>query len=194
MIRILVGILALTISVRNSSAQSLMMKSNLLYAGATLTPNLGAEIRLGDGSTLDIKSAYNPWNKKVKTSDHKKFVHWMTQAELRYWPCRSFAGHFLGIHLIASQYDINQMNIDFIMGHDSEKYRFRGYGFGAGISYGYQWLLGKNWSIEANVGIGSALLNLNRYEYDQYGDSEYPERKTYWGPTRFGINLMYFIK
>ena len=194
MIRILVAILVLTVSNRYASSQNLMIKANLLYAGATFTPNLGAEMRLGNRSTLDIRNAYNPWNLIESAGNNKKNVHWMTQAELRYWSCRSFDGHFFGIHLIASQYNISKMNLDFILGEDSEKYRFQGFGLGTGVSYGYQWLLSKNWNLEANIGIGVALLKYDRYECRQCGKQKGSERLIYWGPTRFGINLVYFIK
>ena len=194
MIRIILTIIAFTISIQYTSAQSVMAKANLLYAGSTLTPNIGAEIRLGNRSTLDIVGAYNPWNLRGNEDNNKKFVHWMTQAEFRYWTCQSFDGHFIGAHLLASQYNISQKNLDFIIGRNSKKYRYQGYGWGGGISYGYQWLLSKNWSLETNIGIGIALLDYDKYECRQCGKQESNEQMIYWGTTKFGINLLYFIK
>ena len=171
-----------------------MVKTNLLYAGATYTPNLGAEIRLSDKNTLDIGVAYNPWNLKGSTDNNEKFVHWMAQAEFRHWPCRSFDGHFVGAHVFASQYNISRKRLDFILGNDSRKYRYQGYGLGAGASYGYQWLLSKNWSLEVNIAIGIAFLNHDKYECRQCGNQESTERLIYWGPSRLGLNLIYFIR
>ena len=194
MVRIIIIVFALAVSAWHTSAQSVMLKTNLLYTGATLTPNLGAEIRLGDRTTLDFWGSYNPWNLEGRNESNKKLVHWMSQVELRYWPCRSFDGHFFGLHLLTSQYNIGQKNLDFILGNESEKYRFQGYGLGGGISYGYQWLLSKNWSLSANVGIGLAFLNHERYESRHGGKLKDKENMTYIGPTRLGINLIYFIK
>ena len=193
MTRIIIIFFALTISIWYASAQSLMMKTDLMYAAVTSTPNLGAEMRLGDKSTLDIKGAYHPWNLQGTADNNRKLVHWKAQVEYRYWPCRNFDGHFFGVHVLASQYNVGQRNLDFMLGVGSEKYRFQGYGLGAGISYGYQWLLGKNWSLEANAGFGAAFLNHDKYEFRKCGEQKDSERLTYWGPTVLGINLVYFI-
>ena len=171
-----------------------MVKTNMLYAGASFTPNIGAEIRLGNRSTLDIGGAYNPWNLRGSADNNKKFVHWMAQAEYRYWSCQSFDGHFFGAYILASQYNISQKNLDFIFGRNSKKYRFEGYVLGIGTSYGYQWLLSKNWSLEANLGIGIALLDYDKYECLQCGKHEDKVQMMYLGLTRLGINLIYFIK
>ena len=181
-------------SVRYTSAQNLMMKTDLMYAAATLTPNLGAEMRLGDKSTLDIKGSYHPWNLQGSADNNKKLVHWKAQVEYRFWSCRNFDGHFFGVHVLAAQYNIGQRNLDSMFGMDSEKYRFQGYGLGTGISYGYQWLIGKNWSLEANAGIGAAFLKHDKYEYRKCGERKDSERLIYWGPTVLGINLIYSIK
>ena len=194
MIRIIAAIFTLIISIQYSLAQSVMVKTNMLYAGATLTPNVGAEIRLGNKSTLDIGGAYNPWNLKGSEDNNKKFVHWMSQVEYRYWLCRSFDGHFLGAYILASQYNISQKNIDFIMGRNSQKYRYQGYGLGVGTSYGYQWLITKNWSLEANLGIGLAFMDYDKYECSQCGKHDDKVQKVHIGLTRLGINLIYFIK
>ncbi|MDR2039997.1 MAG: DUF3575 domain-containing protein [Bacteroidales bacterium] len=192
--RILLVIFVLTTTIHCISAQDMMLKTNLLYAGATFTPNIGAEIRLNSNFTLDLNGAYNPWNLKGSAESNKKLVHWMAQAELRYYTCRSFDGHFFGVHLLASQYNIIQRNLDFILGNDSEKYRFQGYGIGAGLSYGYQWVLSKNWSLEATVGIGAMYLDFDKYECRTCGKQEGSETKIYLGPTRLGINLIYYIR
>ena len=196
MIRIITAILSfiLTMSIQNVPAQSAMVKTNAIYAGATLTPNIGVEIRLGDKSTLDIGGGYNPWYLKGSMDSNKKFVHWISQAEFRYWLCQSFDRHFLGVHLLASEYNISQKKLDFIFGADSQKYRFQGYGLGAGISYGYQWLLSRNWSLEANLGIGAVFMDYDKYECRQCGEHENSVQMVHVGLTRLGINIIYFIK
>ena len=75
-----------------SKAQTLAVKSNLLY-DATTTMNLGLEVALSRKWTLDIPVNYNPWK-----FDDTRLKHWGIQPELRYWFCESFNRTFIGLH------------------------------------------------------------------------------------------------
>ena len=79
------------ISVLPSSAQSIpsdsvifiptgSIKNNLLY-DATLTPNIGLEVKIGSRSSFQAFYGINPW----KFSDTKKWRHWSLMPEYRYW-------------------------------------------------------------------------------------------------------------
>ena len=81
------------------------LKTNILYA-ATSTPNLGLEISWGTRLSFNMTGGYNPWNRKGTKGDNDKIVHWLMQPELRYWFCEPMAGHFISIHVIATQYNI----------------------------------------------------------------------------------------
>lgn len=56
--------------------------------------------------SVNVIGGYNPWNRKGKKGDNDKIVHWLIQPELRYWFCEPAGGHFIGIHAIATQYNI----------------------------------------------------------------------------------------
>lgn len=180
-------------AVQPAKAQQEAIKTNLLYGGATLTPNLGLEFGLSRKLSLDLSVGYNPWNLKGTKDSNEKLVHLMTQAELRYWTCQKFDGHFFGVHGLYSQYNIGQKKLDFIFGSDSKDYRFQGTAIGGGFSYGYQWILGKRWSLEATIGIGAAYLSYDKYECKTCGNLVGTENKFYFGPTRVGINIVYII-
>ena len=52
--------------------------------------------------------------------------------------------------------DVNMSNLDiFGLGN----YRYDGKIYGAGISYGYHWILKNRWSMEATIGAGYARLD-----------------------------------
>lgn len=172
-------------------AQDISLKTNLLYGIGTLTPNAGAELSLGRWSTLDISVGYNPWNLKGNKTDNKKFVHWLGEIEYRYWLCEKFNGHFFGIHGLGSQYNISQHHILSLF---DAQYRYQGYALGGGVSYGYHLMLDKRWGIEFNIGAGVAFLNHGKYECRTCGEKIGNEKKTYWGPTKAGISLIYIIK
>lgn len=45
----------------------------------------------------------------------------------------------------------------------TEGERHQGWGAGAGISYGYSWLLSRHWNLEATVGVGYLYLKSDKY-------------------------------
>ena len=63
-----------------------------------------------------------------------------------------------------------------------------------GISYGYSWILGKRWNIEATIGFGYAYSNYDKYDCATCGRFKGSQDKHYFGPTKAGISLIYIIK
>ena len=160
------------------------IKTNALY-WATSTPNLGLEIGLAKKLTLDISGNYNPW----KFSDNKQLKHWLVQPELRYWLCERFNGSFFGLHGHYADADISNLDM-FGLGHD----RYDGKIYGAGISYGYQWMISPQWNLEAGLSLGYAHLNYKRYGQPEGAAFIEKSHCNYWGPTQIGISLVYFIQ
>lgn len=73
-----------------------------------------------------------------------------------------------------------------------QDYRFEGWMLGAGVAYGYQWLLSKHWSIEAEIGIGYVYSRYDKYECPHCGDLlEENKPHNYFGPTKAAVNLIY---
>ena len=175
-------------------SQIVAVKTNLLYGAYTNTPNLNIEIGLGKRSTLELGGGYNPWNLNGKESDNKKLVHWLGQAEYRYWLCQKFTGHFFGVHALGSQFNIGGHELPLLFEKGSKDYRYEGYGYGGGISYGYQFYVSKRWSIEATIGVGYAHLRYDKYDCPKCGSKLTSENKNYIGPTKAGISLIYIIK
>lgn len=177
-----------------ATAQSVAIKTNILYAASAFTPNLGIEIGLSHRSTLDLTAGYNPWNLNGERNDNKKLVHWLGNVEYRYWLCEKFNGHFFGAHALASQYNISQHNLPLLFGKNSKEYRHEGWAAGAGISYGYQWILTNHWNIEATIGIGYARMEYDKYECRNCGEKLGSESRNYFGPTKAGVSFIYIIK
>lgn len=161
------------------------IKTNALYL-ATTTPNLGIEFALAKKLTLDVSGNYNPW----KFSDNRQIKHWLVQPELRYWLCERFNGSFLGIHGLYGDLDFNNLDV---LGLD--RYRYDGPFYGGGISYGYQWIISKRWSMEATIGLGFI-----RFDYDKYapnsegGEKIEHEKWDFYGPTKLGLSFIYVFK
>lgn len=104
-----------------------------------------------------------------------------------------FNGHFLGFHLHGGIYQVAGIDMPFGLWDGLNDSRFKGHFYGAGISYGYQWILGKHWNLEANIGVGYA-----RAKYEQYPCIECPQKtgeghKNYFGPTKAALSLIYLF-
>lgn len=177
--------------------QKVAVKTNLLY-DATSTLNLGFEFGLSKKWTLDVSGNYNPW----EFGENRKMKHWMVQPEMRYWLCEKFNGHFFGLHAHGAQYNWGGMlpwgfkngKMFGIENRNIQEHRYEGWLVGAGLSYGYQWILGKRWSLEASLGIGYAYLNYAKYKCEKCGEKIGDGHKNYFGPTKAAVSIIYIIK
>ena len=173
-----------------AKAQDVNIKTNLL-PDALLSPNLGVEFGLKPHWSLDLTGEVNLW-----TIDDHKWKHWLVQPELRYWFCEYFAKHFVGLHLIGGQYNFGNIknSINFLGSDFSQltDYRFQGWAVGAGIAYGYSFLLSKHWNLELEIGLGYIFTRYDKYECkDCNRKVEGPKDHNYVGPTKAAVNLVY---
>ena len=171
-------ILLLFSGISKCTAQKVAIKTNLFYGLYTRTPNLGVEWGLSPRGTLELGGGYN----------------WFTVAEYRYWTCERFNGHFWGIHVLGTQYNIAGHKLPLLFGSDSKQFRYEGWGAGGGISYGYHFFLGNHWSLEASIGIGYVRLHYDKFKCETCGEKINTENRNYFGPTKAAISLVYLIK
>ena len=71
---------------------------------------------------------------------------------------------------------------------------YDGWGVGGGFSYGYQWIIGKHWNLETELGIGYAYLKYDKYLRNRCGRFIDTGHRNYWGPTKLSISFMYLFK
>lgn len=169
----------------NMYGQKTVVKTNLLQ-DVTTTLNLGLEFGVRKKTTLDISGSYNPW----KFGDARfRFV--LIQPEARYWLCEKFNGSFLGLHAHYAHYNVGGLKG---FGHNIRHNRYQGNLYGGGFSYGYQWILGDRWNLEAILGVGYARLIDDKYPCASCGTRIKRDHRNYWGPTKAGITLIYILK
>lgn len=161
------------------------IKTNILY-DMTSTLNLGLEVGIGRQWSLDVPVNYNGW----LSTDRHKFKHWMIQPELRYWLCRKYDGHFFGIHGHYAKFNVGGIQPISQLRNN----RFQGRLYGGGISYGYQWILGVRWGLEATLGVGYVHFKYDHYRCWTCEERVGPYQKNYFGPTKAGISLIYLLK
>lgn len=168
-----------------------LLKSNLLHGLGTLTPNIGVEFGLASRTSLEIHGAINPWRLKSKMSDNKKLAHLFIRPEFRYWLCERFNGHFFGVHAFFAHYNVGSYDIPMMF---EKKYRYDGIAVGGGFTYGYHLPFHKRWGVEFNVGLGAMWMDYDRFDCAACEKSSVPKTKTYFGPTRAGVTLVFNIK
>lgn len=183
-------LLALFGSLCGVHAQNVALKTNLLY-DATATLNGGVEVKLAPQWTGDLSANLNAWAIK----DHR-WKHWLVQPEIRYWFCEAFSGHFVAAHLIGGQYNFGNLDMNFkFLGTDFRQlkdYRFQGWMGGAGIAYGYSWILDRHWNIEAEIGIGWVYTRYDSYPCATCGKKlDSNKAHNYFRPTKAAINIVY---
>lgn len=189
---ILLLVLCATSVVNRLHAQEWAVKSNLLY-DATASINLGVEKALAERWTIELSGNWNPFEFK----DNKKWKHWLIQPEVRYWLCRKFGGHFFAAHLWGGEYNVgNISNLPDLLGtrfSQLEHFRYEGFFAGAGVGYGYAWMLGKHWNLEAEVAVGYAYTRYDKFECFNCGSRLGDADHHYFGPTKLAINLVYLF-
>lgn len=174
-------------------AQDFALKSNLLY-DATATINIGAEVGLSPRWTLDVSGNFNGWT----MSHERRWKHWMLQPEARYWFCQRFGGHFLGMEAHGGQFNVGGLNnsIHFLGTHVSRlsDERFQGWFVGGGVTYGYAWMLGRHWNLEAEIGLGYSYTRYDTYQCVGCGKKTEEDRHhNYYGPTKAALSLVYIF-
>lgn len=171
-------------SVNTSHAQKWAVKSNLLY-DATATINLGVEAALGRRVTLDVSGNYNPW----KFGD--------AGGNTGSYNPKCATGSARVSTAISSDFTPttpNTMREESISAPPSATTVIRGTSTAPGLSYGYQWLIGKRWNLEATVGVGYARLWDRKYPIAECGEVIRTRSRNYFGPTKIGLTLIFIIK
>lgn len=190
-IKIITLLLVIVTGIPGMFARGVALKTNLLY-DATLTANAGAEFQLAPRWSFDLSGNLNAWS----IHGHK-WKHWLVQPEARYWFCDAIAGHFVGAHLLGGQYNFGNIDLgglklpgtDFSVLKDT---RHQGWYAGAGVAYGYSWILGRHWNLEAELGVGWVYTRYDVYPCAECGRRlEHNSCHHYVGPTKAAINLVY---
>lgn len=181
---------ALAFAALPAHAQDVALKTNILY-DATATVNLGAEVKVAPKWSLDLSGNLNAWS----FNGGRRWKHWMVQPEARFWLCDAMAGHFFALHALGGQMNVGHLPFarDFLgmkFSHLKDN-RYQGWYAGAGIGYGYSWILGKHWNLEAELGLGWLYSHYDIYECEGCGRKTGKGQHSTFGPTKAALNLVY---
>ena len=191
--KLIIALLASMAILSSARAQSFAVKTNLLSDVMT-TANLGVEFGIAPRWTVDFSGSYNPWTLR----DGRLFRQAMVQPELRYWFCDRFSGHFVAGHALGGIYNMAKLPyggkylwLDY---SPLQQYRFQGWGAGAGLAYGYNFILGRHWNLELELGAGYVYSRYDQFLCTTCGlklAENVPVH--YVGPTKAAISLVYIF-
>ena len=163
--------------------------TNALYDLA-LTPNFGYEIPIGNRFSFFSDYAF-PW--------------WVTRDNSRAWQMLKWDiggrwyfskhdktdrfdilwGHYLGVDLGTGYYDLEPK-------HEGYQGEFQLYS----LEYGYGWVLGRRWRLDATIGAGLFSSHYRYYKADSQDKhlSYQHHGKLYWtGPVKLGVTVKYLF-
>lgn len=197
--KLISGLIMLAAVALHAPAQ-VAVKTNLLY-DATTTPNIGVELGFKGKSTFNLVYGLNPWTFHSDTKGDRKVKHWVLMPEYRWWTCSRFSGHFIGVHAMGGQFNAANADIPlpgaFFGGENLRKgvrdHRYQGGFAGAGVTYGYQWILGRHFNVEAEIGVGYNRVWYDKYACGDCGAKIADGHTNYVGVTKLGLSIMYLF-
>ena len=183
--------LLLLLALATGKAQSLALKTNMLY-DAVLIPNVGVEVSLG----------------KQWTASADWFYTWFSSdSRHRYW--QGYGGYLTVRRYFASNSQLSTLNSQLLKGHHLGAYVLgmtydvewggRGYqadhfGFGAGLEYGYALPISNSLLLDFSLGIGFQDGEYKEYEPQGNRYVWQATRQRHWsGPTKAEVTLKWLL-
>lgn len=174
-------------------SQALKVNAPFILMGC---PNIGAEINVGRQFTVNGDVLWSPYlfkkNEEVMRAligsvDFRYYIN-----PKYYYTNNMFDGFYIGPYAM-----VGNFNVGFKTDDDYRKnIRNKGWGVSGGASLGYKFYLSPRLRMDINLGIGYAHLQYNRYylggEWADY-PIEIKKTKSWIGPTKFGVHLVYNI-
>lgn len=194
------------VGVEKVSAQTLALRNNLLY-DATLTPNIGAELRIDSAWTAGVNIGVNAWD--IDKSKNKKWRHLLIAPNIRryfghksdkpadssLWGIPADASRrmsYLELDAIFSHFNVGNTKIPFGLYKSIQDRRLQGDLFALGGKYGYSWILSRDWRLEAEAGIAIGYAWFKEYDCDHCG-TFYGKGDRIFLLPQLGINVVYII-
>jgi hypothetical protein len=166
--------------VDEAGAQSLSLRTSVTML-ATATPNIEISMPVSKKVSLHLPVMYNPWVMR----QNSRFQQLTTMPGIRYWQQQCGVHYFASFYGIATRYHVG--------GWMDRKYRYDGTGYGAGVGFGYSWVLSDHWNFELEGGVGLIWA-----DYDKCGwQSDSHRYGSYRGlrviPSKLDISVAYYF-
>ena len=187
--------LLISVTPQQGVAQNFALRTNLLY-DATLTPNLGAEIRLDSAWTAGLNIGVNAWD--IDKQKNKKWRHLLISPNVRWYHNNKGDSlvtrrvNYLEMDAIYSHFNVGNTKIPFGLYDAVKNRRLQGDLVALGGKYGYSWILSRDWRIEAEAGLAVGYAWFKEYDCPHCGTFLGNGDRIFLLP-QLGINVVYII-
>ena len=171
------------------SLPKVALRNNLLY-DATLSPNLGIDLRVSPKMTVGLLAGFNAWD--IDKEKNKKWRHMLFSLRARRYNDSIFhKGYFEG-DLIYSHFNVGNTKIPFGLYSAVKDRRLQGDLVALGAKYGYSWILSRTWRLEAEAGVAVGYAWFKEYDCAVCGTYYGKDDRIFLLPL-LGINVVYLI-
>ena len=166
------------------------LRTNLLY-DATLSPNLGMDVRVDSAWTVGLLAGLNAWD--IDKTENKKWRHALFSLRARkYLNDTVFHKGYIETDLIYSHFNVGNTKIPFGLYPAVKDHRLQGDLVALGGKYGYSWILARDWRIEAEAGVAVGYAWFKEYDCPHCGTFLGNGDRIFLLP-QLGINVVYII-
>ena len=166
------------------------LRSNLLY-DATLSPNLGLDVRVDSTRTIGLLAGFNAWD--LDKTENKKWRHMLFSLRARkYLNDTIFHKGYFETDIIYSHFNVGNIKFPFGLYKSVRDRRLQGDLIALGGKYGYSWIMARNWRIEAEVGVAVGYAWFKEYDCAVCG-TFYGKGDRIFLLPQLGINVVYII-
>ena len=165
------------------------LRTNLLY-DATLSPNLGVDVRVDSTWTVGLLAGVNAWD--IDKAKNKKWRHMLFSLRARKFRKNLFEKGYYEGDLIYSHFNVGNIKFPFGLYSAVKNHRLQGDLVALGGKYGYSWILARDWRIEAEGGIAVGYAWFKEYDCPHCGTFLGNGDRIFLLP-QLGINVVYII-
>jgi hypothetical protein len=170
-----------------ASAQFYALKVDALGL-LTTTLNVEASIVVHNQWSLHLPVKINPWK-----LNGNPYQHATAMPGVRYWFINSYSrGWFIGVNAVVTGYNFTGLVGDNI-NYFSSDHRYKGWGYGGGVSAGYSFPIARRWNIEVEAGIANIYLDHDVYERSDEDSKIAYQKGGFLVPGKIGINIVYLF-
>ena len=173
----------------NVPQRHVALRTNLLY-DATLSPNLGFDVRVDSAWTVGLLAGVNAWD--IDKAENKKWRHMLFSLRARKFRKNLFEKGYYEGDLIYSHFNVGNIKFPFGLYSAVKNHRLQGDLVALGGKYGYSWILARDWRIEAEGGIAVGYAWFKEYDCPHCGTFLGNGDRIFLLP-QLGINVVYII-
>jgi hypothetical protein len=166
------------------------LRTNLLY-DATLSPNIGVDVRVDSAWTVGLLAGFNAWD--IDKEKNKKWRHMLFSLRARnYLNDSIFHKRYIEADVIYSHFNVGNVKFPFGLYKSVRDRRLQGDLVALGGKYGYSWILARDWRIEAEAGVAVGYAWFKEYDCPHCGTFLGNGDRIFLLP-QLGINVVYII-